>query len=89
MDLYQENIPSLIVSTNDYTEKKQRLFEYLQANTKRTTDSTSNLVTVLASDQATNICRSLTFVSQILSRYDTCINKMKAIINDINNDYGK
>jgi hypothetical protein len=89
MDLYQENIPSLIVSTNDYTEKKQRLFEYLEANTKRTTDSTSNLVTVLASDQATNICRSLTFVSQILSRYDTCINKMKAIINDIDNDYGK
>jgi len=89
MDLYQENIPSLITSTNDYTAKKQRLFEYLEANTKRMTDSTSNLVTVLVSDQATNICRSLTFVGQILSRYDTCINKMKAIINDINRDYEK
>ncbi len=89
MDLYQENIPSLITSTNDYTARKQRLFAYLEANMKRTTDSTSNLVSILASDQATNICRSLTFVSQILSRYDTCINKMKAIVNDINKDYGK
>ena len=89
MDLYQENIPTLIVSTNDYTAKKQRLFEYLEANRKRITDSTTNLVGVLASDPAFNICRSLTFVRQILARYDTCINKMKAIINDINKDYGK
>jgi len=89
MDLYQENIPSLITSTNDYSSKKQRLFEYLEANTKRATDSTSNLPMVLASDQATNICRSLTFVSQILNRYDTCINKMKAIIKNIDHDYGK
>ena len=89
MDLYQENIPSLLVTTNDYTAKKQRLFEYLEANRKRITDSTTNLVGVLASDPAFNICRSLTFVRQILGRYDTCINKMKAIINDINKDYGK
>ena len=89
MDLYQENIPSLIITTNDYTAKKQRLFEYLEANTKRTTDSTTNLVTALASDPAFNICRSLTFVKQILGRYDTCINKMKLIIEDINEDYGK
>src|SRR4029079_10439019 len=54
MDLYQENIPSLLVTTNDYTAKKQRLFEYLEANRKRTTDSTTNLVGVLASDPAFN-----------------------------------
>jgi len=89
MDLYQENIPSLITGSNDYSSKKQRLFAYLEANMRRATDSTSNLPMVLASDQATNICRSLTFVSQILSRYDTCINKMKAIINSIDHDYGK
>lgn len=89
MDLYQENIPSLLVSTNDYTAKKQRLFEYLEANTKRITDSTSNLVSILALDPALNICRSLTFVKQILERYDACINKMKVIIDDINKDYGQ
>ena len=89
MDLYQENIPSLLVSTNDYTAKKQRLFEYLEANTKRITDSTSNLVSILALDPALNICRSLTFVKQILERYDACISKMKVIIDDINKDYGQ
>ena len=89
MDLYQENIATLIVSTNDYTAKKQRLFEYLEANTKRVTDSTNNRVSALASDQALNICSSLTFVKQILQRYDTCINKMRLIIGEINKDYGK
>ena len=89
MDLYQENIATLIVSTNDYTAKKQRLFEYLEANTKRVTDSTNNRVRALASDQALNICSSLTFVKQILQRYDTCINKMRLIIGEINKDYGK
>jgi len=32
MDLYQEDIPSLIVSTNAYTARKQRLFEYMEAH---------------------------------------------------------
>jgi len=88
MDLYQEDIPSLITSTNYYTEKKERLFDYLDANVKRKTDSTTNVINVLSSDQALNICRSLTFVKQILERYDTCINKMKLITEDINKAYG-
>ena len=89
MDLYQEDIPSLIISTNGYTAKKQRLFEYLEANVKRTTDSTTNFISVLSSDPANNICGSLTYVEEILDRYDTCINRMKMIIVDINKDYGK
>jgi hypothetical protein len=88
MDLYQENIPNLINSTNFYTSKKQRLFEYIYINRKRLTDTTSNLVSVLSSDPAYNICVSLTFVKEILGRYDTCINKMNTIINDINKEYG-
>ena len=47
MDLYQEDIPSLIISTNGYTAKKQKLFEYLEANVKRTTDNTTNFISVL------------------------------------------
>jgi hypothetical protein len=89
MDLYQEDIPSLIISTDGYTAKKQKLFEYLEANVKRTTDSTTNFISVLSSDPANNICGSLTYVKEILDRYDTCINKMKMIIVDINKDYGK
>ena len=87
MDLYQENIPNLINSTNFYTSKKQSLFEYVNMNKKRLTDSTTNLVAVLSSDPAFNICVNLTFVQEILDRYDTCINKMKAIIGDIGRQY--
>jgi len=88
MDLYQENIPNLINSTNFYTSKKQSLFQYVALNKKRITDSTTNLATVLSSDAAYNICVSLLFVDEILDRYDTCINKMNMIITDINKQYG-
>ena len=88
MDLYQEDIPNLINSTNFYTSKKQTLFEYVALNRKRLTDSTTNLATVLSSDAAYNMCVSLTFTGEILSRYDTCINKMNMIITDINKQYG-
>jgi hypothetical protein len=87
MDLYQENIPNLINSTNFYTSKKQSLFEYVALNRKRLTDSTTNLATLLSSDPAYNFCVPLTFVGEILDRYDTCINKMNAIIRDINKQY--
>jgi len=87
MDLYQENIPNLINSTNFYTSKKQSLFEYVNLNRKRLTDGSTNLVSVLSSDPAYNICVTLTFVQEILDRYDTCINKMNAIIRDINKQY--
>jgi len=89
MDLYQEDIPILISSTDFYTSKKQRLFDYIDATRKRITDSTSNLVDVLATDQAYNICHSLVSVQEILNRYDTCITKMKAVINDIEKQYGE
>lgn len=88
MDLYQENIPNLINSTNFYTSKKQNLFEYVFMNRRRLTDSTTNLVSVLSSDPAYNFCLSLTFVQEILDRYDICINKMNTIISDINKEYG-
>src|SRR4026208_716219 len=69
MDLYQENIPNLINSTDFYTSKKQTLFEYVNLNKKRLTDSTNNLVSVLSSDPAYNICVTLTFVDEIIDRY--------------------
>ena len=87
MDLYQENIPMLILSTNNYTAKKQKLFDYIEMNRRRTTDSTTNLVNVLESDAAFNICRTLTFVGEIITRYDTCISKMNLIIRDIDKKY--
>lgn len=87
MDLYQENIPNLINSTDFYTSKKQKLFDYVAMNRKRLTDSTTNLFSVLSTDQAYNICVSLTFVQEIIDRYDTCINKMNTIIREIDKEY--
>jgi len=86
MDLYQENIPNLIASTNSYTSKKQKLFDYFASNRKRVTDSTSNLRTIMASDQSFYMCFNLISVEEILERYDLCINKMKAIINAIDKE---
>lgn len=89
MDLYQEDVPTLILSTSFYTSKKIKLFDYIAANKKRITDSTDNQVTVLASDQSFNICTNLTFVKEIINRYDICINKMKTIIQEIDKEYGE
>jgi hypothetical protein len=87
MDLYQENIPNVILSTNFYTLKKQKLFDYIAANSERITDSSSNSLAVLASNQSFNICVTLTSVKEILTRYDLCIEKMQVIISEINKEY--
>jgi len=89
MDLYQEDIPKLISSTNYYTSKKQKLFDYIAINEKRLTDSTTNRLAVLQTDPVFNICLPLTGVNEILNRYDTCINKMNAIIRVIDKKYGE
>jgi hypothetical protein len=89
MDLYQEDIPSLLASTNAYTSRKMKLFDYIAENTKRITDTSSNLLALLKSDQGYTLCSGLTFVKEILDRYDTCINKMHTITAEINKDYGR
>jgi len=89
MDLYQEDIPTLLASTNLYTSRKLKLFDYLAANGKRITDTTDNLLSMLASEEGYNLCTGLTFVGEILERYDTCINKMQTITREINKDYGQ
>ena len=87
MDLYQENIPALLASTNNYVSNKSRLFDYLQKNVKRLTDSTTNFAFVLNTDEAHNICQVLSFTGEINSRYDETIAKMKKIIAAIDAGY--
>lgn len=89
MDLYQENIPNLIASTDFYTTKKQKLWEYVALNTRRVTDSTTSLLAILGTDQSFNISITLTSVKEIVDRYDVCIAKMKTIIEAINKEYGE
>jgi hypothetical protein len=83
MDLYQESIPMLLLSTNSYVENKEDMSVFLQKNLKRTTDSTTNLAILLQTDEGQNICLSMKNVDYILKRYDNCILKMKKIIQEI------
>jgi hypothetical protein len=83
MDLYQENIPTLLNTTGIYTLNKQKFHDYLNKYIKRETDSTTNISSVLAADEAQNMSKSLNNVDEILSRYNICINKMNKIITAI------
>ncbi|MGN6617526.1 MAG: hypothetical protein ACTHJ5_10150 [Ilyomonas sp.] len=87
LDLYQENIPSLLNSTSNYVSHKNVLFDYLQKTLRRTTDSTNNLAVVLNTEEAHNISRVLVFTNEITDRYEATINKMRKIIAEIRKEY--
>jgi len=87
LDLYQENISNLLLSTNYYNNRKQILQNLFYESVKWKPDGTSNLNAVLATDKARNISYSLSAVDEILSRYDSVINKSKKIIAAIEHEY--
>ena len=87
LDLYQEDIPVLLSSTNGYIERKKRLDEFIIKNRKRLTDSTSNFNEILVIDECRNINRALANTEEILNRYENCIKKMELIITKINEEY--
>lgn len=87
MDLYQENIPALLAATNGYVSRKNILFEYLQKNHRRLTDSTTNFDEVLNTEEAHNISLVLSYTDEIMARYQAAIEKMQKIINGINREY--
>jgi len=87
MDLYQENIPSLLASTDSYINRKNQLFDFAIKNRKRITDSTNNYVEVLLSNEAQNISGYLSNPNEIMNRYDVCILKMKKIVREIEEVY--
>ncbi len=87
LDLYQENIPGLISSTDKYTERKVELFKYIAQTRKKNPDNTYNLNVVLSADVGQNISGSIVFVGEILERYGTCIQTSKKIIEKIDELY--
>jgi hypothetical protein len=87
MDLYQEDIPSLLKSTDAYVLQKNKLFDFGLKNRKRISDSTNNLPAILLEDEAQNFAGLLANTREITDRYDICINKMKAIARIIETDY--
>ena len=88
MDLYQENIPSLLSSTDAYLQWKNQLFVFGARNRKRLTDSTYNTPAMLLEDEGHNLAGYLARPNEIIDRYDVCIEKMEAIVKEIEEKYG-
>jgi hypothetical protein len=87
MDLYQENIPSLLTSTDAYIYRKNQLIDFDIRNRKRMNDTTNNLAEILVTPEALNICAILAYPDEIIGRYVLCIEKMEAIIRKIEKQY--
>jgi len=87
MDLYQEDIVSLLNSTNNYIITKRKFFDYVNKNEKRLTDSTTNRAEILAQDEAQNIAGLLSNPGEVFPRYDKCMAKMQKIITEIDEQY--
>jgi hypothetical protein len=87
MDLYEEDIPALLTSSGFYTGTKVKLFDFSYKNLKRTTDSTSNIITLFKTDEGYNLCVALESPDQIIGQYDDCIALMTKIIGEIDNQY--
>jgi hypothetical protein len=84
LDLYQENIPSLIIATDGYTEKKKDLFKYIAETKKRKPDGTNNFANILSDGVGQNVCTNLVYTGQIVERYTLCIQTSRKIIAHIN-----
>lgn len=87
MDLYEENIPSLLASTTAYNNTKLELQKFLVEKGKRLTDSTDNRKEILSEDEAFFLSRSLSTPGQTLERYQLCIELMNKIIGEIDKEY--
>ncbi len=87
VNLYQEDLSSLLLSTNVYTETKRKFIDFISENQLRITDSTSNLKQLLITDRVYFLARNLSGVEEILGRYQVCAKKMRKIIARIKEIY--
>jgi hypothetical protein len=78
-----------LLSVVSYIRRKNALFDFKIKYQKKITDSTSNLSTILLTDEAQNLCGFLANPGEIITRYDICLNKMKAIVKEIEDKYGE
>jgi len=87
LDLYQEDIPTLIASTSFYKENKILLFRYLNENIRRHADGSTNLLDVLGSDVVKNMSAILASTEEIARRYNSVIDKSRKIMEEIGKEY--
>lgn len=86
LDLYEEKIPRLSISTDFYKMQKLKFADYI---TDHTTDyPNGNTAQVMASDPIkTRSQIYLSSVNQIISNYENCIAQMEQIIKNVDADY--
>ena len=87
VDLYQENIPTLMKNTDFYNSRKEKLLDYYIKNGHIVNGKTVNLVEIMMQVEPQNTCNILKNTSQIVGRYDSCIVKMTAIVTAIEKNY--
>jgi hypothetical protein len=85
LDLYQENIPTLVSSTDYYSSQKKMLVEIVYIHQDRRTKD--NITEVILLPKFHNICRGLRHVEEIQRRYDDTINLSKKIVDRISKIY--
>lgn len=82
LDLYEEKIPLLSISTEFYKTQKLKFSEYITENT--IDYPTGNLTKVMASNPIKNRSQIyLASVNQIIANYENCISQMKEIVKEI------
>lgn len=87
IDLYEEDIPNLLLSTDIYTQRKFKMLDIYVRDAKRITDTTNDMLKVLKSNEVFNIATGLVSVDEIFTRYDTCIARANTIIAEIDKLY--
>ena len=86
-DLYQEDVPFLVISTGYYNGIKSKFKDYYNLNVKRTGPDSNNSNAVLQSDVAYNLSKEMVAVENITSQYDKCMNEITSIISMIDEEY--
>jgi protein associated with RNAse G/E len=87
MDLYQEKIQALLASSNGYNVWKNNFLSYIVQNGKRLTDSTNNFNEMLKDDKVYEFSTILGYPTEVLARYDVCIQLAQKIISEIDQGY--
>ena len=86
LDLYEEKIPRLTISTDFYKAQKLKFADYITDNS--IDYPAGNLSAVMSSDPIKNRSEIyLSSVNQIIINYKNCITQMKEIIQEVDSEY--
>lgn len=88
LDLYQELIPSLLLTTQAYNSQKDRLIIFIEQHASLDEKNVIEIEGAMKADQAKILASTLTgFPRQIIQRYDSCIARIDLIVKTIDDEY--